>query len=324
MTTSVRPLLAAFFIAALLSCAESTWAQSYPVKPIRLIVPLAPGGGNDLLGRYTSKLLSENLGQPIVVENRAGGDGNIGVEYVARSAPDGYTLLMGGAGQLAVPPRGVRKYDPLRDFAPLSMIGEFSSLLAIHPSVPARNVAELVRFAKARPGQINYASSGTGSTGHLVMEMFRLAVGINMVQIPYKGAGQALTDVVAGQVSLIFSNPLGSMPYLKSGRLRGIAVSSAQRLSALPDIPTVAESGYPGFEATIWLSMLAPAGTPKDIVARLSSELGKIVQRPEVREWLTQQGLQPIGNTPEQFSIRLKTDIEKWNKVIREAGIKIE
>ncbi len=324
MTLSLRHLFSAVLVATLMSCLPGVHAQTYPVKPIRLVVPLAPGGGNDLLGRYISKLLSESLGQPIVVENRAGGDGNIGVEYVARSAPDGYTLLMGGAGQLAVPARGVRKYDPVRDFAPLSMIGEFSSLLAVHPSVPARNVAELVRFAKARPGQINYASSGTGSTGHLVMEMFRLAVGINIVQIPYTGAGQALTDVMAGQVSMIFSNPLGSMPYLKSGRLRAIAVSSAQRVSALPELPTVAESGYPGFEATIWLSMLAPAGTPRDVVARLNSELVKIVQRPDVREWLNQQGLQPIGNTPEQFSNRLKTDIEKWDRVIREAGIKIE
>jgi tripartite-type tricarboxylate transporter receptor subunit TctC len=233
-------------------------------------------------------------------------------------------LLIGGAGQLAVPARGARKYDPVRDFAPLSMIGEFSSLLAIHPSVPAKNVTELVRFVKARPGQVNYASSGTGSTGHLVMEMFRLAAGLKMVQIPYKGAGQALADMMAGQVSMIFSNPLGSLPYVKSGRLRAIAVSSAQRLSALPDIPTVAESGYPGFEATIWQGMLAPAGTPRDIVGRLSGELIKAIQRPDMREWLIQQGLQPMGNTPEQFAIRLKTDIEKWEKVIRDAGIKIE
>ena len=306
-----------------LACVDAG-AQGYPVKPIRLVVPLAPGGGSDLLARYTGKFLGDALGQPIVVENRSGAGGVIGAEYVARAVPDGYTLLMGGSGQLAVNPGASRRYDAQRDFAPITIVGEFPSLLAAHPALPIRTVRDLIRLAQARPGQINYASSGNGSTGHLVMEMFRIMTGIDVAHIPYKGAGPAMTDVIAGHASVLFSNPLGALPHVGSGRLRALAVTSNQRLTAMPAVPTVSESGIPGFEATNWLGVLAPVATPREIVARLGTEVVSVVRRREMQDWLAQQGLTPVGNTPAEFAAKLKADIDKWQKVIREAKVQVE
>jgi tripartite-type tricarboxylate transporter receptor subunit TctC len=298
--------------------------QSYPAKPVRLVVPLAPGGGNDILARYVGKHLTDGLGQQVVIENRAGAGGMMGTEFVARAAPDGYTLLMGGSGQMVINPGFHRKYDPLRDFAPISLVGGFASLLVVHPSLPVKTVNDLIRLAKSRPGQINYASSGNASSGHLAMELFRTMAGINIVHIPYKGAGPALTDVMAGQVSLLFNNPVASIPYVKAGRLRGIAVTGTKRLIAIPDVPTVGESGLPGFDATNWLGLFAPAGTPRDIVARLNSEVVKILQRQDVQDWLAQQGFEPGGNTPEQFAAKIKSDTDKWAKVIRDSGTRLD
>ncbi|OGA48939.1 MAG: hypothetical protein A3G24_09190 [Betaproteobacteria bacterium RIFCSPLOWO2_12_FULL_62_13] len=313
-----------WLLPALVVLAASAVAQpqNYPVKPIRLVVPLAPGGGNDTLARYMGKHLTDNLGQQIVVENRPGGGGRVGAEHVARAAPDGYTLLMSGTGQLVVSlTHG--KPDMRTDFAPIAIIGEYPSLLAVHPSLPVVTVNDLIKLAKSRPGQINYASAGNGSAGHLVMEMLRTMAGIDIVHIPYKGAGPAMIEVMAGQVSLIFNNPLASLPHVKAGRLRALAVSGSRRMTAAPDIPTVAESGLPGFDATLFLGILGPAATPRDIVTRLNGEVVKIVQRREVQNTLLQQGMEPVGSTPEQFAARIRSDMDKLAKVIRDSGLRL-
>jgi tripartite-type tricarboxylate transporter receptor subunit TctC len=297
-------------------------AQSYPLKPIRLVVPLAPGGGNDTLARFISKHMAQGLGQPLIVENRPGGGGLVGGEAAARAAPDGYTLVFGGSGLLVVT-LAYRKLDMQKDFTPIALVGEYASLLVVHPSLPVKSVAELIRFAKSRPGQLNYGSAGTGSAGHLVMEMFRVRAGIDMVHIPYKGAGPALSDTMAGQVSVLFNNPLGSAALVKAGRLRPLAVSGPRRVAALPDVPTVAESGLPGFSATFFLGLMGPAGLPRDIVMRLNTETTRALQRQDVQEWLAAQGMDPLGGTPEDFAARIKTDIEALAKVIRDAGVRL-
>ncbi|MES2562327.1 MAG: tripartite tricarboxylate transporter substrate binding protein, partial [Pseudomonadota bacterium] len=282
--------------------------QSYPVKPIRVVVPLAPGGGNDILARFFAKQVTESVGQQVIVENRPGGGGLVGGEYVARAAPDGYTLVFGGSGLLVVT-LTYRKLDMLKDFTPISPVGEYASLLVVHPSLPVKSVAELIRFAKARPGQLNYGSAGTGSAGHLVIEMFRVRAGLDMVHVPYKGAGPALTEVMAGQVSLLFSNPLGSAALVKAGRLRPLAVSGTRRIAIMPDVPTVAESGLPGFNSTFFLGVLGPAGLPRDIVMRLNSETQKAIHRRDSQEWFATQGIDALGGTPEEFTTRIRTDI---------------
>jgi tripartite-type tricarboxylate transporter receptor subunit TctC len=297
-------------------------AQAYPVKPIRLVVPLAPGGGNDALARFMAKQLGEALGQPMVVENRTGGGGVVGGEYTARSAPDGYTLALGGSG-LMVASLTYRKFDLSKDFTAIAPVGEYASLLVMHPSLPVKSVAELIRFAKARPGELNYGSPGNGSAGHLVMEMFRTRAGIDIVHVPYKGAGPALTEAMAGQVSLLFSNPLGSLSLVRTGRLRALGVSGPRRLDALKDVPTIAEAGLPGFSATFFLALLGPAGMSREIVARLNSESNKALQRRDVQDWMGTQGMDPTGGSPEDLTARIRSDYEKLAKVIREAGVKL-
>lgn len=316
--------LIASLVLALIAFGHEATAQSsvYPTKPVRLVVPLAPGGGADTLGRYIGKHLTDGLGQQVIIENRAGGGGLVGGEYVARAAPDGYTLMVGGSGQLVVTLTH-RKLDLQRDFTPIALVGEYGSLLVAHPSLPARTVSDLIKLAKSRPGQINYASAGTGSAGHLAMEMFRTNAGIDIVHVPYKGAGPALTEVIAGQTSILFNNPLGSMPFVKAGRVRALAVSGPRRMAAMPDIPTVAESGLPGFNATFFLGLLGPAAMPRDLVMRLNSETLRIVQRREVQDWLAQQGMETSGSSPEDFAARIKGDMDKLAKVIRDSGIRL-
>jgi tripartite-type tricarboxylate transporter receptor subunit TctC len=325
-TRYLLPRVIASLMAAggLLLAGES--AAQYPSKAIRLVVPLAPGGGNDLLSRYMSQKLGESLGQQVIIDNRPGGSGMIGAEHVARSAPDGYTILMAGSGQMSINPSLYAKmpYDPARDFQPISIVGSFSSMLTAHPSLPVKTVHDIVRLAKEKPGQLNYASSGNGSGSHLSMELFKSMAKVNLVHIPYKGAGPALTDLLSGQVSLLFNNPLSSMPFVRSGRTRAIAVTGTKRLSAMPEVPTVAESGLPGFDSTIWLGFFLPAATPRDIVVRLNSEVVKIVQRPAVREWLAQQGMDAVGNTPEEFAARIRSDAVKWGAVIKASGARVD
>ena len=300
----------------------SAHAQTYPVKPIRLVVPLAPGGGNDTLARYVGKYLTESLGQAVVIENRTGGGGLVGGEYAARSAPDGYTLIVAGSGLIVVTLTH-KQLNFQRDFTPIAMIGEYAALLVAHPSLPVTNVGELIKFARSRPGQLNFASAGNGSAGHLVMEMFRSAAKIDVVHVPYKGAGPAATETMAGQVSLLFSNPLGTMPHVKAGRLRALAVSGPRRIAAMPEVPTVAESGLPGFEATFFLGLLGPLGLPRDIVSRLNAETVKIVQRRDVQDMLAVQGMGAMTGTPEEFAARIKSETEKTAKVVRESGMRL-
>jgi tripartite-type tricarboxylate transporter receptor subunit TctC len=287
-----------------------------------MIVPLAPGGGNDTLARFMAKHLTESLGQQVIVDNRPGGGGLVGGEFVARAGPDGYTLIVSGSGLLVVT-LTYRKLDMQKDLTPIAMIGEYASLLVAHPSLPVKSVAELIKFAKSRPGQLNYGSAGTGSGTHLVMEMFRIRAGLDMVHVPYKGAGPALTEVMAGQVSVLFSNPLGSAGFVKAGRLRPLAVSGPRRIAALPDVPTVAESGLPGFSSTFFLGLMGPAGVPREIVARLNSETLKALQRRDVQDWFATQGMDPLGGSPEDFAARIRTDIEAMANVMRDAGMRL-
>jgi tripartite-type tricarboxylate transporter receptor subunit TctC len=297
-------------------------AQSYPSKPVRLVVPLAPGGGNDTLARYLGKYLTESLGQSVIIENRTGGGGLAGGEYAARSAPDGYTLIVAGSGLIVVTLTH-KQLNFQRDFTPITNIGEYAALLVTHPSLPVKNVRELIKLAQSQPGQLNFASAGNGSAGHLVMEMFRSAARIDVVHIPYKGAGPAATEVMAGQVSLLFNNPLGSMPHVKAGRLRALAISGARRIVAMPDVPTIAESGLPGFEATFFLGLLGPLGLPREIVTRLNAETVKIVQRREVQDALALQGMEAVSGTPEDFAARIKSEMNKTAKVVRESGMRL-
>jgi tripartite-type tricarboxylate transporter receptor subunit TctC len=317
----MRILLSVALAAAILYPVPAQ-AQSYPIKPIRLIVPLAPGGGNDTLARFTARYLSEGLGQQVIVENRAGGGGLVGGEFAARAAPDGYTLIFSGSGLLVVT-LAYRKLDMQKDFTPIALVGEYASLLVVHPSLPVKSVADLIRLAKSRPGQLNYGSAGTGSAGHLVMEMFRSRAGIDMVHVPYKGAGPALTEVMAGQVSVLFSNPLGSAGFVKAGRLRPLAVSGPRRVAALPEVPTVAESGLAGFSSTFFLGLMGPLGLPRDVVMRLNTEAQRALQRREFQEWLATQGMDPLGGSPEDFAARIRTDLETMAKVIRDAGMRL-
>ena len=318
---NVWPRLSLALFAALVGNAVAH-AQSYPLKAIRLVVPLAPGGGNDTLARYVGKNLTESLAQSVVIENRAGGGGLAGGEYAARSAPDGYTLIVAGSGLIVVTLTH-KQLNFQRDFTPIAMIGEYATLLVAHPSLPVTNVRELIKLAQARPGQLNFASAGNGSAGHLVLEMFRAAAKIDVVHIPYKGAGPAATEVMAGQVSLLFTNPLGSMPHVRAGRLRALAISSPQRIAAVPEVPTIAESGLPGFEATFFLGLQGPLGLPRDIVTRLNAETVKIVQRRDFQELLALQGMQAMSGTPEDFAARIKSEMEKTAQVVRESGMRL-
>ena len=310
---------------AILFCAGAAEAQ-YPGKSIRLIVPLAPGGGNDILSRGLSKHLSESLGQSVVIDNRPGASGIIGTETAARAAPDGYTLLMAGSGQMSINPSLYRKlpYDPFRDFVPITLVASFPSLLTVHPSLPVKNVKDLMALAMARPGQLNYASSGNGSGSHLAMELFKVMAGLSIVHIPFKGAGPALSELIAGHVSLLFNNPLSSMPYAQSGRIRAVAVTGAKRLKAMPEIPTVGESGLPGFDATVWLGLFAPAGVPVEITTRLQFEVVKILGRTDVQDNFARQGIDAVGNTPEQFIARIRADAAKWGSIIKASGARVD
>ena len=304
--------------------APPTFAQAaaYPAKPVRFIVPLAPGGGADTFARFLARPLSQSLGQQVIVENRPGASGVIGGEYVVRSAPDGYTLLIGGTGQL-VASITQRKIDMERDFTPIALAMDQPYLLVVHPSLPVKSIPELVKFVRARPGEIIYASAGMGSAGHIAMELLRVAMGVDMLHVPYKGAGAALADVVAGQVPIIFSSPLGTVPLVRAGRLRPLAVSGAQRMVALPEVPTVAESGYTGFATAAFLGLLGPIGVPREIVTRLSSEVVAIVQRSETREWMHRQGAEPAPGAPDKLAERIRSDLERMNKLIRDHNLKL-
>ena len=301
-------------------------AQPYPAKPVRLIVTFAAGGGTDVVARTVAPKLGEALGQPIVVENRAGANGAVGAEAGAKSAPDGYTLIVGAAGTLVVAPHLGTKipFDTFKDFAPVSLLVTSPFIVTLNPSVQAGSIRELIALAKANPGKINFGSSGTGGAPQLAAELFKSLAGVNMVHVPYKGLGPAITDLLGGQIQVVFADVGLVTSHIQGGKLKGLAITSAARLSTLPDLPTVAESGVPGYSAGTWYGVLAPAATPAPVVSRLSEELRKVLALPEIRASFASQGVEPAGNTPEQFSAFLRDEHAKWGKVIRDAGIKAE
>ena len=301
-------------------------AAAYPSKPIRIIVPFAAGGATDILARAIGQKMTEGLGQLVIVDNRPGAGGNIGSDVVAKAQPDGYTLLMGGVGPNAINATLYPKlpYDAANDFAPVAHVANVTNLLVVHPSVPAKSVKELIAIAKARPGKLTHASSSPGSAGHLAGEMMKIMAGIDMVTVNYKGSAPALVDLISGQVDLMFDNMPPSLPHIKSGKLKALAVSGGERTSVFPDLPTIAESGLPGFDAGSWFGILAPAGTPPAIVNRLNAVIMKSLTSPELRERLSSQGAAPVGGTPEQFGRHIRAEIAKWAKVIKAANVKLD
>ena len=310
-------------VAVLLTSADASLAQSYPDKPIRIVVTFPAGGPTDAVARPISQSLSTTWGQPVIIDNRGGAGGIVGTEIVAHSAPDGYNLLIGTAGGMSINPSLHAKlsYDPFKDFAPISMLVINPQILVMHPALAASNVRELVALAKSKPGQLNFASSGTGTATHLGLELFKAATGINVVHVPYKGGAPALTDLIAGQVQLLFISIPSVMPQVKAGRLKALAVSSARRSLSAPDVPTVAESGYPGFEYVNWNALFAPAATPRAIINKLNSEVVKIMRDPDLAQKLVSQGAEPAPGTPEQLAQYMRVDFDRWRKVIRAAGI---
>ena len=312
-------------IACVLLAAGSAAAQNYPGRPIRFIVPFAPGGTNDIVARMVGVKLAEAWGQPVVIDNRGGAGGVIGADLAAKSVPDGYTLLMANVN-FATNPGLVRNlpYDTVKDFAAVSLLATSPSVLVVHPSVPARSVKELIALAKAKPGQLNYSTSGAGTTGHMAMELLKQMTGIDMVAVHYKGGGPALIDLIAGRVSPGFATILSAAPHIEGGRLRALAVSTLKRSSALPDLPTVAEAGVPGYEFTGWWGLVVPARTPQPVIVKLNRELVKILSQPEVRERLVREGADPASTTPEAFAGYMRTEVAKWSKVIKDAHIRID
>ncbi len=312
-------------IIALVTLVALAHAQDYPAKPIRLIVPYSPGGPVDIVGRIVAQKLTDALAQQVIVDNRAGGGGNIAVEIVARSAPDGYTLLMGANGTNAINPSLYPRLpvDAVKDLAPIGMVASSPLILVTHPSLAAHSVKELVALAKAKPGAINFASSGSGSTAHLACELFKSLTAINIVHVPYKGAGPALTDLVGGQVQMMFTGVSSTLPHVKSGRLKPLAVSSAKRVPILPDIPTVSEE-IPGYEVLTWYGVFAPVQTAKPIVGKLNLTLAQIFSTADARQRLAALGAEPVTMSPEQFAVAVRLEIAKWAKVIRDSGARPE
>jgi tripartite-type tricarboxylate transporter receptor subunit TctC len=311
------------FALALLSSAAA--AQSYPAKPVRVVVSFPPGAGVDIVARTVMPKLADALGQQFVIDNRAGASGNLGSEVAAHAPPDGYTLLFTPASVASSQALYTRlNYNLVRDLEPISMVAAAPFVLVVHPSLPVKTVKELIAMAKAKPGQLLYASTGNGGSPHLATEMFRQQAKIDITHIPYKGTPPAVTDLIAGQVSMMFANTLSVLPYVNSGRLRALAISSAKRSAAAPAIPTIAENGMPGFDSVTWFGVLAPTGTPRDIINKLSGELRRIVQTKAMTEQLLAQGADPIGSTAEEFGARIKSDIAKWTVIIKTAGIKAE
>ena len=322
MKIATHALLAA--LAAALPGAA--FAQAYPAKPIRLIVGFAPGGGTDTVSRVLGQKLSEWWGQQVIVENRAGATGTIGADFVAKSPPDGYTLLMGHVNSNAIAPSVFKKlpYNAERDFVTVGYVGYVPNVLAVHPSVPAHSVKELVALAKARPGELTYASSGVGSTQHLAGEKFMLDTGTKMIHVPYKGSGQAIVDLVAGQVSLNFDTMPPVLEHIKAGKLRALAVTTPKRAGGLPDVPTLSEAGLRGFDMTNWYGMMGPAGVPRDVVAKINADVNKALQDPAVRKRLVEVGTEITIMSPEQFEAFVKSEIGKYAQLIKAAKISID
>jgi len=310
-------------LVTLLAGAAAGWAQAYPAKPIRFVIPFPPGGSTDLLGRIIGQQWAELMGQQVIIDNRGGAAGIIGVENAARSAPDGYTLVLGHIGTFGVGPSLYSKlpYDPVRDFVPIGLFGGVSNLLVVHPSLPVKSAKELIALARARPGQLNYGSAGVGSASHLQMEYFKLLTRTDITHVPYKGTGPMVTELVAGQTQVTSTGVPGLLGQVKAGRLRPLAALSAKRLAVFPEVPTSREAGLPEFEVSTWYGPLAPAKTPPEIITRLNGELQKMLQRRDVLDRLNNEGVEPLGGTPQQYAEHIKNEMARWAKVIKAAGI---
>ncbi|MCU0898430.1 MAG: tripartite tricarboxylate transporter substrate binding protein [Burkholderiales bacterium] len=324
-----RLWLCASAAATVLLCTGALAADApaaFPAKPIRLVVPFPPGGSTDIIARVIGQKLSESLGQQVILENKPGAGGNIGVEMVARAPADGYTLVMGHVGTFGSNPALYKRlpYDPVKDFAPVTLVAMVPNLLVVQPALPVRTTQELIALARAKPGQLTYGSGGNGSAAHLAAEYFKSRAGVDIQHIPYKGTVPALTDLLAGQISLQITGAPPLLPYIKSGKVRVLATASPQRLKILPDVPTIAESGVPGYAATQWYGILAPAATPKPIVERLNQEIVKAINSPEVRARLEAEGAEPVGNTPAEFAAFIRSELALWAKVVKESGATID
>jgi tripartite-type tricarboxylate transporter receptor subunit TctC len=306
------------------SGAGTAFAQTYPEKPIRIVVPFSAGGGADIVGRAVATPLSRSLGQTIVVDNRAGADGQIGASQVAKSPPDGYTLLVGSTGPMVISPALETRmpYDTLRDFAAITQLSTQPIALVVHPSLPVTTVAQFVALARAQPRELNYASAGVGNGTHLAAEIFSSITGVRMVHVPYKGTAPAVTDLIGGHVQVLFSSLPVMLAHIKAGKLRALAVGSDKRMPMLPDVPTMSEAGVKGFDASSWYGLFAPAGTPAAIVARLNSEVARVLGGAEIRELLLAQGAQPVGNSSAALTAHIQAELVKWQKAVRAAGLK--
>jgi tripartite-type tricarboxylate transporter receptor subunit TctC len=314
----MRTLLAVLLILV----STSSFAQSWPAKPLRYIVPFPPGAFNDTLGRTISAELSKTLGQPMVVDNRPGGNSVIGTELAAKSPPDGYTLFGAALPFSAIQSLHKVSFDVTKDFAPITLAGFSANMLVANPSFPVNNVKELIAYAKANPGKVNYGSSGNGTSVHLAMELLKSMTKTYMLHIPYKGSAPVVTDLIAGQIDVMFDNTPNVIGHVRAGKMKALAVTTTQRSPLAPDVPTVAEAGVPGYDQTAWFGVLAPAGTPRDIIGRLNAEIVKVLNSAEVKERFAKQGVEVRTSTPEQFATFLRSEVDRWGKVIREAGIK--
>ena len=319
-----------FLLIALAFCASAAHSQTaaqtasrFPTKSIRLIVPFPPGGSNDILGRFVGQKLTERLGQPVVIDNRAGADGIIGTELAAKAPPDGHTLLIISSTFSMNPATFKLPYDPIKSFTPISLIGTGGNVIAVHPSVPAKNVKDLITLAKSRPGQLRYASSGAGGFNHFGGELFKNMAGVDMIHVPYKGGGPAMIDVMSGQVEVLFSTLIQALPHFRSGKLRPLGVGSPKRSPLMPDVPTIIESGLADYEGSIWWGLLGPAGMPAEIQARLHSEVVAVLRDPESAKRLAAEAAEPAIVTPDEFQKIIVRDISKWSLVAKQAGIKV-
>ena len=321
-----KSLIAALVAASITPALAAESANDYPSKPIRLVVPFTPGGSTDILARVIGQKLTEAWGKQVVIDNRPGAGGNIGVDLVAKSPADGYTLVMGHIGTFGVNPTLYPKlpFDPVKDFQPITLVALVPNMLSVNPAVPARSVKELIALAKAKPGTINFGSGGNGSAAHLAGEYFKLMTKTEITHIPYRGTSPAVTDLIAGQIQMIITGVPPTLSFVKAGKLRALGVATARRLPLLPELPTIAEAGVPGYEATQWYGVLAPAGVPKPIVAKLNAEMVKAIKGADVREKLAAEAAEPVGNTPEEFSAFIKKEIARWAPVVKASGARPE
>lgn len=323
---SSSQLVVKIFCLTLLVLVSGSALAAYPDRPVRLIVPFPPGGPTDIVARPLAQNLSENLGQQVIVDNRGGAGGNIGAAAVVKSAADGYSLLMGTVGTHAINASLYKKltFDPVKDFAPVSLVAQAAVVLVVHPSVPAKTLNEFIALARFKPAQITFGSAGSGSPGHLTGELFKDMAGVDLVHVPYQGSAPAISDLLGGQIHAMFDPIQATLSHVKAGKLRILGVSSSKRSSALPDVPTIAEAGVPGFETTAWWAVFAPAGTPKEIITKLNTEIVKIMRSADMKERLRQLDIEPIGSTPDQLAAFMKTETAKWSRAVKFSGAIVE